>query len=116
MGSRKATATRRKGLRRVLMPEQLGAEVSSPACVNMGHSHKRVAFSKYTLGLFLGQRGRTKTLQSSSSSLKRGFKTRVPTGSAAAQASEVPTWHLFSLACFFLKKNDSVNVAGGRFV
>lgn len=111
-----ARRLQRPGLRGVLMPEHSEAEISFSVSVNTQHSHKKVVFSKYPLTLFLVQRGRTETLQPSSSSDQRRSQIRIATGSVAAEASRVPSYHPFSLARFFLKQDDNVSVSGGRFV
>lgn len=87
LGSQKATAVQRMGVRRVLMPEHSEDEISLSAYASMSHSHKRVAVSKSARTLWYREGGLKHLDQQLV--LQRGFTK--PTGSMAAEASGVPT-------------------------
>lgn len=100
LGNQQSTATQRMGLCQVLMVEHWRLRLLY-LHVPMSCSHRRMAFPKSTITRFLIQRGRAKTLQSSSRT--NGAQSRAPVrlrGSGAFGGAHLGSfflWHAFSI-------------------
>lgn len=100
LGKQQATATQRMGLCQVLMVEHWRLRLLY-LHVPMSCSHRRMAFPKSTITRFLIQRGRAKTLQSSSRTNDAQscapFRLRGSGAFGGAHLGSFFLWHAFSI-------------------